>query len=212
MTILKRQRRSFNIGGFTLVELLVALVITSLILTAVATIAYALSAANDSTDDTAEKQAQVRYVTLRIGELIRHCKLICGVFEGNLALWRADDNGNSQINLNEVIYIEHGSDGLRLCEFSSLGNSAIKRAHIDSLVSEWWLAYSGSTSYTQLIPEASNVQFEFDEPAPASRFVSVSFDIVENGVSGHYQINAALRGWSGNLLDEAGEIVVGDDD
>jgi len=212
MGILKRQRRSFNIGGFTLVELLIALVITSLILTAVATIAYALGVANDSTDDTAEKQAQVRYATLRIGELIRHCKLVCGEFEGNLALWRADDIDDSQINLNEVIYIEQGSEGLRLCEFSSPGNLAINRANIDSLVSGWWLAYNGDTSYTHLIPEASNVQFELDEPAPASRFVSVSFDIVENGVSGHYQINAALRGWSGNLLDESGQIVDGDDD
>ena len=52
--------------GFTLVELLLALIVTGIILTAVTTLAFAVGAANDATDDTSQKQAQVRFATLRI--------------------------------------------------------------------------------------------------------------------------------------------------
>ncbi|MCH7559430.1 MAG: prepilin-type N-terminal cleavage/methylation domain-containing protein, partial [Planctomycetes bacterium] len=79
--------------GFTLVELLVALVVTGIVLAAVATLAFAMGTANDVADDSSQKQAQVRYATLRISELIRHCKLICGTPGSDVAVWRADDNG-----------------------------------------------------------------------------------------------------------------------
>ena len=58
-----RNRRLFSArrpGGFTLAELLVALTVSSIILAAVAALAYAVGSANDSTDDTERKQAQVR--------------------------------------------------------------------------------------------------------------------------------------------------------
>ena len=105
----KRPLSTVNCKGFTLVELLVALVVTSIILAAVTTLAYALGTANDVTDNTSQTQAHVRYATLRISELIRHCKLICGMSGDDLAVWRADDNGNGQINPQELLYIEMGT-------------------------------------------------------------------------------------------------------
>jgi prepilin-type N-terminal cleavage/methylation domain-containing protein len=158
--------RDFDSRGFTLVELLMALVITSLVLAAVATLAYALSSASDSTDDTTEKQAQVRYTTVRVGELIRQCKLICGAPGGDLAIWRADDNVNGKININELVYITACTGSLTLVEFDSSGNSVISRSGIGSLSTEWWLTYNGNTRYTQLIPECANVQFTLDQAAP----------------------------------------------
>ncbi len=55
------------------------------------------------------------------------------------------------------------------------------------------------------------MQFGFDELPPNSRFVTISFDIVENGIARQCQINATLRGWAGNLLDGSGNIVSDDD-
>ena len=64
-------------NGFTLVELLVAMMVASVIFAAVAALAYGLSTANQSTDDTCQKQAQLRYATVRIAELIKISKLFC---------------------------------------------------------------------------------------------------------------------------------------
>jgi prepilin-type N-terminal cleavage/methylation domain-containing protein len=203
-----RPRHKFE--GFTFVELLVALIVASIILAAVATLAYTLGAVNDSTNDMAEKQAQVRFATMRISELIRHCKLICGTTPNNgLAIWREDVNDFGQINIDELVYIERGTnkDFLRLCEFPSSDTTRVNLSDIGTLASS-----SYSVTNVLLIPQCSNVEFQFDTTPPTrSQFVSISFDLVENGVTRQYQISAALRGWAGNLLNEAGAVVSDDD-
>ena len=198
-----------NFKGFTLVELLVALMVTSIVLTAVVTLAYALGAANDSSNDTAVKQVQVRYATLRISELIRHSKLICGVHSEDLAIWRADDNSDGQININELVYIEKGPAGdyLRLCELPSSDTSSVNLSDIEALATSDY-----DVTYVILIPQCSNVNFSFDVSPPNSNFVSISFEIVENDIVRQYQISAALRGWAGNLLSSDGSSIVSDDD
>jgi prepilin-type N-terminal cleavage/methylation domain-containing protein len=197
--------------GFTLVELLVALIVAGIVLAAVATLAFAVGAANDETDDTSQKQAQIRHATLRISELIRHCKLICGAPGDDLAVWRADDNGNGQININELVYIERGTgrDYLRLCEFPSSDTSLVNLSDIDTLSTSDY----DVVTYVSLVPQCSNVQFGFlPELPPKSSFVTISFDIVENDIVRQYQISAALRGWAGNLLNDTGDSLVIDDD
>jgi len=196
--------------GFTLVELLLALIVTGIILAAVTTLAFAVGAANDTTDDTSQKQSQVRYATLRISELIRHCKLICGTPSGELAIWRADNNGDGQININELVYIERGAGGdyLRLCEFPSSDTTPVELSDISTLSTSDYIV-----TYVPLVPQCSNVEFGFlPELPPQSRFVSISFDVVENDIVRQYQISAALRGWAGNLLDGSGNNIVSDDD
>ncbi|MHC4726801.1 MAG: PilW family protein [Planctomycetota bacterium] len=195
--------------GFTLIELLLALIVTGIILAAVTTLAFAVGVANDTTDDTIQKQAQVRYATLRISDLIRRCKLICGTPNGDLALWRADNNADGQININELVYIERGvgENYLRLCEFPSSDTSIVILSDIQTLSTG---AYS--VTYVTLVPECSNVEFSLDVATPYSRFVSISFDVLENNIVHQYQINAALSGWAGNLLDAGGNNIVSDDD
>jgi len=190
--------------GLTLVELVVAMIVTSIVVTAVVTLAYALDTVNDFTDETSKKQAQIRFA--------------CYASADEVVLWRADDKyKDGKINIGELVYIEAGAvqDHLRLCEFDPSNSTAINPGSIGSLATNWWLAYSGSVNYTMLIPECSNVKFGFDVfpalPALDSRLVSISYDIVENGIKRQCQINATLSGWAGNLLDGSGNIVSDDD-
>jgi len=215
--------RHKNRNAFTLVELLVALMVTSIVFTAVATLAYALGGVNETSSDKAEKQAQLRYATLRISELIRHSKLVCGTAEGDLAIWRADDNDNGEINPSELVYLEPGAsrDYLRLLDFPSaadwLGPLKLKLSDIryGTTKSDLILLcdiFLCDERRVVLVPECSNVQF-LGDLTPQSKFVSISFELVENDIVRQYQINAALRGWAGHLLDSAGDsLVTGDDD
>jgi prepilin-type N-terminal cleavage/methylation domain-containing protein len=195
--------------GLTLIELLVALIVTSIVLTAVVTLAYALDTVNDVTDETSKKQAQIRFATVRISDLIRHCKLICGTPGGQLAVWRADD-GDGQININELVYIERGTGNnyLRLCEFPLNDTSPVTLSEIATLSTSGY-----DVRYVPLIPECSNVMFYLDDTIspPKSRFVTISYDVIENGIPRQCQINATLRGWAGNLLNASGNIVSDDD-
>lgn len=192
--MMKPIRPKHNFNGFTLVELLVALIVVSIIFTAVATLAYTLGAVNDSTNDMAEKQAQVRFATLRISELIKYSKLVHAASESEIELWldyNKDEHLDESTELVVIrkVVLENGD--MQLCEFNSAPEPVV------------------------LIRQCSNVQFRFDEPSlpPMKRkFVSISFDLVENGAPRQYQISAALRGWAGNLLNEAGDAIVSDDD
>jgi prepilin-type N-terminal cleavage/methylation domain-containing protein len=215
---IKRLSSDSGRSGFTLVELLVALIVSSVVLTAVATLAYALGSANDSTDDTSRKQAQVRYTTLRISELVRHCKLVCFTGPADFAVWRADDNEDGRINFSELVYIEKGAGAnanhLHFCQFPiSWGSDpVVNLSDIRAFSTNWWAAYSVAIESTALIPQCSNVQFSFDVLPPRTQFVSISFDLVEDNMPRQYQINAVVRGWAGNLLNAAGTALVSDDD
>jgi prepilin-type N-terminal cleavage/methylation domain-containing protein len=91
--------------AFTLVELLVTMVVTGIILSAVATLAFAMSSASRSSDDAILQEALLRQTRLRIGELLRTCKLICAAPGNDLAIWQTDTNDDGQINVSELVYM-----------------------------------------------------------------------------------------------------------
>ncbi|MHC4324031.1 MAG: PilW family protein [Planctomycetota bacterium] len=202
--------------GLTLIELLIAMIVTSIVLTAVVTLAYALDTVNDATNDTSRRQAEIRFATVRISDLIRHCKLVCYASTDELAVWTSDENNDGKINIGELVYLEAGAahDYLRICEFPSTNSTVIDLGTIDGLATNWWSAYSADVDYMILMPECSNVTFYIDDlvSQPKSRLVSITFDIVENGFVRQCQISATLRGWAGNLLDASGGNIVSDDD
>jgi len=176
-------------NGFTLVELLVALMVGGVIFAAVAALAYGLSNANQATDDTCQKQAQLRYATVRIAELIKMSKLLYTASDEEIVLW-IDNDENDRIDESELLSIRRVGSGnnMQLYEFRSEGEPAV------------------------LIPHCGNVRFEFDEPSlpPTKRkFVSIRFELLENGTTRQYQINASLRSWAGHLLDEQGNLLPG---
>jgi prepilin-type N-terminal cleavage/methylation domain-containing protein len=203
--------------GFTLVELLMALMVTSVVLGAVATLAYAVGTAHDASDDTSQKQAYVRFATLRISELIRHCKLVCGNPGSDLAVWRADDNDDGKIDIEELVYIEKGAGGgyLRLLDFPTKPDWLSLNITLDDiqggLVKER-LKFFCQERYTYMVSECSNAAFLFDVSGPGSRLVSISFDLFENDITRHYQISAAVRSQTEHLLDADGELITSDDD
>jgi type II secretory pathway pseudopilin PulG len=204
-------------GSFTLVELLVALMVSSVILGAVAALAYALGRTNDSVDDLGRKQAELRYTTIRLSQLIGYSRLVCGTPGGSLALWRADESDEGKINPAELVYIETGTDCnyIDLVEFEASGAAASRRFSINEIQSgsaRTWLTANCTPGCMRLLDQCSNLTFTLDTPAPDTELVNISFEITEDNTQQTYQITAALRGRAANLLDSAGSIVDYDDD
>jgi prepilin-type N-terminal cleavage/methylation domain-containing protein len=201
-------------NGFTLIELLIALSVAGIVSAAVVTLAYAVGTANKGSEDMSWKQAQLRYTTLRISELVRNCKLICGMVGDDLALWRADDNDDGQINPQELLFLEMGTDRnyIRMMDFPSAANWTVTLNSILGGTAKNELMLLCEERQTMLVPECNDVQIVLDSPPPWSRSVNMSFDLIESGDVRQYQINAALRGWAGNLLDTTGNSLESDDD
>lgn len=212
-----KRKTKFSRTAFTLVELLMALTISGIILAAVASLAFAMSSAYDAGDETAEIQSRLRITTLRISELVKNSKLILSRTEGRVSLWQGDFNGNNMINPNEIIYIESGDrrSYVRLVEFDPDGlytNFSVSIFDIQNGNFYSTFAGKGLAKYTTFMPVCNKVQFTTDANPPFAKRLIASFYLTENGITRSYQINSALRGWAGNLINSSGMLVTHDDD
>ena len=204
-----------RITGFTIIELITSLMISFIVLTAVVTLAYALSSAYNSTSNMNEKQAKIRYTSLRISELIKHSKIICDASSYELVIWREDDNNDNQINVSEIIYIETGGGRyLRLLQFNppSSYDLTLPLFLIRSGYLKAYLIYRYSETYTTLLEECSNMSITIDRYPPYTQLVNISFDIEENQQIRTYQISSALRCNMSNLISTYGTLSKTDDD
>jgi prepilin-type N-terminal cleavage/methylation domain-containing protein len=210
--------------GLTLVELLVALMVCSIIFTSVATLAYAMGNAQKSSEQLSRHQAQIRYATLRISELIRYAKFV--VLSGDdLAIWRADDNADNQINPSELVYIEAGAERnhIYILEFPDASGDEVLLENIKNGSAKTSLIASYDERRIEVIPQCSSVKFYeitvsngivtaiengIDEN---TGFVGIGFDLDQAGTTRHYEISASVRCRADYLLDGS-SIVASDDD
>lgn len=205
-----------NAKAFTLVELMVGLMVTSVILSAVATLAFAMSRGSTVGSDYAGTQAQIRRATVYVSDLISRCSLICAAPGNDLAIWRSDDNDDGRINLNELVYLERGPNRgyLRLCTFTSAANPTIDLSvlGVSTTKSQYLSIYGGSS--TPLIPECNDAQFLFfdDAAPPATELLGITFGFQENGVFRPYNMVVAARCRAAHLLSAAGNSLVAKDD
>jgi prepilin-type N-terminal cleavage/methylation domain-containing protein len=199
-------------GGLTLVELLVALMVGSIIFSAVATLAYAMGNAQKSSEQLSRHQAQIRYATLRISELIRYAKLV-SLNGDDLAIWQADDDADNQIDPSELVYIETGAERnhIYILEFPDASGGAVSLSSIKDGSAKTSLVASYDERRTEVLPQCGNVQFEPETVDENSSIVSIGFDLDEAGATRHYEISASLRCQADYLLDGSG-IVSSDDD
>lgn len=203
-----------NRVGLTLVELLVALMVGSIIFSAVATLTYAMGNAQKSSDELSRHQAQVRYATLRITELIRYAKLVTLSGAGDdLAVWRADDNNDNLINPSELVYIEVGSgrDHIYILEFPDAAGGSITLSSVKDGSAKTSLITIYDERRIEILPQCSYVVFYPSVIDEQSNIAGIGFDVDEAGVTRHYETNVGLRCRADYLLDGS-SIVTSDDD
>ncbi len=186
--------KRYNEAGLTLVELLVALMVGSIIFAAVATLAYAMGNAQKSSEELSRCQAQIRYATLRISELVRYAKLVVQSGSDDLVIWRADDDADEIIDPSELVYIEAGTgrNHIYILEFPDTAGEVLLTALKDGSAKAY-LTGSYNERRTQVLPQCSSVSFYPDTIDENTVFVGIGFDLDEAGATRHYEITAALR-------------------
>jgi hypothetical protein len=196
------------------VELLVALVVTGVILSAVATLAFAMSSATRASEDVAFAQTQMRTATLHLADLIQRCRMICAAPGDDIVVWKSDDNHDGRINLNELAYIERGTSHnyLHMGLFSNAANPEIAFSSLGLAATKASLISTYGMTDVALLRSAASVQFTLDATPPASRRLVISLDLTEDQAVHHYEMALAMVGSAANLLNAAGTDLVTDDD
>ena len=216
-------QKSKRQNGFTLAELIIALVVTAIIMSAVTTLTFALGDVNEKSSQSFQEQAHLRYTMLRLPELIKNAKLIIATPGDDIVIWKADNNpANGMIDILEIAYIEAGVNRnyIKLLEFTNCSETTESQfqanvspiAYLDQGANKNALKIKCDYSQISLIPECSNVSFVFDEAAPWTKFVSISFNLHEGNEINNYQINMSLRSWAGYLLNSDGTDIVSNDE
>ncbi|MBC8481121.1 MAG: type II secretion system protein [Planctomycetes bacterium] len=203
-------------GGFTLVELLVALSISGFILAAVATLAFAMGSAYDSSDDTMAKQSRVRTTKTVLRNLLCDAKMVFLESDGDLAVWKSDD-GDNRIEDEELVYIEKGIYGNHLYLVSYKNTSGLSTSfsitNIEDGSAKNFMNFNCARQTVKFLDDdCRNVWFRFDSSPPSTRLVSIAFELLENGQWKQYHMSCYLSGWAGNLLDGMGNSLISDDD
>jgi len=178
-----------NRAGFTSVELLVALMVCSIVLTAVASLAYAIGSANRYSQERSDHQMALRCTTVRISELVKHSIMAFDAPNG-IALWTGDENNDGLINGSELVYIETDAAGeaLRLLDFPGQSQS-VTIGEIEAGTAKTDLINNTDERDMNLLPECSGVQLNLT----GGTFVNIMFDLTENNTTTTYQICATLR-------------------
>ncbi len=194
-------------AGFTTVELLVAMMVCAIVLTSVASLAYALNSASRITDKISEHQMALRCATVRISELAKHSVMAFATPDSEIALWTGDDNNDGLINGSELVYVLTTGETLKLLDFPGQ-NLSVTIENIETGAGKTALVNNTDERYMTILPECSNVQFNLTD----GTFVSILFDLTENGITNTYQICARLRCSAEHLLNSAGQLDGGGDD
>ena len=236
--LIERSKSGLREKGFTLAELLVALTVSSIVLGAVGTLAFAMGTANKSLDDASEAQTYSRFSTLVLRDTLRYGRQAFRTPDGYIAIWKADDkdNPNGRINGSELIFfrvvVEVDAPDLQLHEFAFKDTSVVPDPNFTIAQIENGTAYNElaqlvlTTNDKDIVEDrttlklsrgdlkssyCSEVLFTISDP-PANKYLNLTYKLTENGVTTKYQVNTRLMCSADNLIDYTAGQIVGDDD
>ena len=206
--------------GFTLAELLVALIVSSIVLGAVGTLAFAMGVANKSLDEANRAQVYSRFSALSLRDTLRYGRQVFATPDGNVAIWKADNNSDGLIDGSELIFFRVVGQELQLREFAFTNGEVAPVVTIAEI--------EGGTAYSDLVqlassngnvddrqtlklPDCSEVTFTILDP-PANKYLNLTYKLTENGVVTKYHVNTRLMCSADNLIDYVAGQIVGDDD
>ncbi len=224
-TIRRFRNRANAQPAFTLVELLVALTVSSVILSAVAALAYTATSADDVSDAMAQMNTTARATQLRISDLIRKSRLIGGAPSDDIVVWANDDGyagvgvADNAINPGELVFLEVLADRINIVTYIPKSWAQLwfesKAFTIDNIKTGYAKSEIVKRCYRHevaILSQATNLTCTLNSSPPYTRRLTFSFDLNAGGITRNYQFTAGLRGYSRHLIDNFGEIATPDDD
>lgn len=227
--------------GYTIAELLVAMTVSAIVLGAVATLAFATGKADTAFEDLLTAETVSRFDTRRISDALRYSRALFQTPNGNIALWRADDNGDNRINGSELLFLRKAGSDLRLYRFGYSTEITVGEIENDTAYNELLSIASANDevikSTLMRLPDKynpdvctdaglkmvfSNVLFTFPDMSKTN-YVNLSYDLtvkridksgqVTSQTTTRHNLPVRLLSSADNLLDPGtGEIVSSDDD
>ena len=160
------KRTRYNRKGFTLAECVLSLMVIGIILTAAATLAFAMHSAEKVTDEMGESQAYIRYATMRVSELIRNSNMVFATsfLRNGISIW-TDDDGDGRIDPGELVYVEYDpvNDELGIVTYPD-DNGTVAVDAVESGLARSDLNNGGTGKYTGIVFNCTAASFPASNP------------------------------------------------
>ena len=188
--------------GFTLVEMLLVVIVTSVVGLCVVTVTGAMFSAIEASNDSYGCVQTGRVLTLRLSKLVRCAQLVTDVSDDGtvMMIWEADRNGDRSINLTELLVVRWSRQTKKLfqqrIEFPSNWSEAVIAAlNVNIPLSQATLSSSTLLSYFSVYgaeePMADGItafSVQTDVSAPMSKVVGIHLSVARKD-----QVMAARR-------------------
>ena len=193
--------------AFTLVEILLAVVVTSVVGLCVVTVTGAMFRSMEASNDSYGCVQTGRVLTLRLSKAVRCAQLVTDVSDDATAVmvWQSDDNGDRKINLTELLIVRWNAQNERLEEEVIAFPENWSQAVIDALnvnvplsqatlSSSVLVSYYGTYGNTETLAEGITAfSVQADVAAPKSKVVGFHLSIARKGQEMSTRRTATLR-------------------
>jgi prepilin-type N-terminal cleavage/methylation domain-containing protein len=105
--------------GFTLVELMLSLALTTLIAGVIAGMLTTVCRGAADTQNTRTRDARRDVACQRIDGRIRACGRVLATGSGVLVLWTSDTDSNGKVNLSEILRLEYSAAGNSIIAYAA---------------------------------------------------------------------------------------------
>jgi hypothetical protein len=110
-----------------------------------------------------------------------------------------------------LIATDASRSSITLSRFTAAVNPHVTLSTVGDQAGQWWLAYGATAHPTVIVPACSGATFATDAAAPASRYVSFVFSLIQDKETITYCVSGYLQAWAGYALDSGNNIVSDDD-
>jgi prepilin-type N-terminal cleavage/methylation domain-containing protein len=179
--------------GLTLVELMIAMAITTVIMTAAVSMLYATS------QGTASRQNQMNLVVMRkllesrFGGLVRSAKMATAVGANSLVLWMYDANNSNTPNRSELRYLEYNSGTGELTCYKTVWPAGWTSAQATAADTEFSLSADFATVMSALKTDANTVAERWTTGVTGVSF-KVNNAAIQSGTLVSYTVTVST-GW-----------------
>ena len=200
-------------GGFTLVEVLVALAITVMISSAIMVLGSAMSNAFNSSDDDSVEMAKLRKFIVDFEYSVENARLVCSQSENMLILWGTEKIKDGKINPCEIkIFIYYPAERkLKRITIENSGVYSTLPVTIAQIMDANFIAQVKNAcvlNEVTILNECYDVSFKSDAAAPWCKFASCGFSLDFKGGRHDFEIGKKLCYNPRYLLKNDGVLVV----
>ena len=135
-------------AGLTLIELILALGVTSLVAAGVAMVMFATARGTSSSQDVHGLVIKHKIIDSRLGGLVRSCQMVLATGSNYMVLWVFDTAGNGVPNRDEIRYIEFNSTTNEVWSYKTVWPSGWTQDQINAANT----AYPLTTAFGTVIP------------------------------------------------------------